>query len=103
MTKHRINYPITNTIKRMFRAFEENGEILSTNKVYSLMHEQVSPRTGRLYSKNPSKGTVAQILNKYPYFTKSGYIDETDVRGHRMRICTWKINEVRINESTSDN
>ena len=103
MTENKINYPITNTVKRIFRAFDEHGETLSTNQIYTIMMNQIQLRGGRTYSKNPSKGRLAQILNKYPYFTKSGYIDERSVRGHRMRICTWKLNEVKVNESTSDN
>ena len=101
MTKNKINYPITNTVKRIFRAFEENGDKLSTNEIYTIMLNQVQLRGGRVYSKNPSKGTLAQILNKYPYFRKIGYVDETSIQGARVRICTWEINKVNVNESTS--
>ena len=102
MTRNKLNYPITNTIKRIFRAFEENGDKLSTNEIYAIMLNQVQLRGGRVYSKNPSKGTLSQILNKYPYFRKAGYVDESNINGHRIRICTWEVNEVNVNANTSD-
>jgi len=103
MTKNKINYPITNTVKRIFRAFEENGDKLSTNQIYTIMLNQIQLRGGRVYSKNPTKGTLAQILNKYPYFNKVGYVDEASIQGPRVRICVWEINEVSVNANTSDN
>jgi len=103
MTKNKINYPITNTVKRIFRAFEENGDKLSTNEIYTIMQNQIQLRGGRVYSKNPTKGTLAQILNKYPYFRKVGHVDEASIQGFRVRLCVWELNEVNINESTSHN
>ena len=94
MKENRNYYPIGNMVKRIFRVFDENGESLSTNEIYAYLLNQTSPRTGRVYKKNPSKGRLAQILAKYPYFSKTGLISETDVRGHRIRITTWKMNGV---------
>lgn len=94
MKENRNYYPMGNTVKRIIRVFDENGETLSTNEVYVFLLNQKSPRTGRFYKKNPSKGTLAQILSKYPYFSKTGYVDETTIQGARMRITTWKLNEV---------
>lgn len=92
MKENRNYYPITNTVKRIFRAFDEHGESLSTNEIYVIMMNQIQLRGGRPYSKNPSKGTLAQILNKYPYFKKVGCVDERSVKGSRMRISAWRIN-----------
>lgn len=94
MKENRNYYPIGTMVKRIFRVFDENGESLSTNEIYLCLLNQTSPRTGRVYKKNPSKGTLAQILSKYPYFSKTGLIDETTIQGARMRITTWKLNEV---------
>ena len=94
MKENRNYYPMGNTVKRIIRVFDENGETLSTNEVYIFLLNQKSPRTVRFYKKNPSKGTLAQILSKYPYFSKTGYVDETTIQGARMRITTWKLNEV---------
>lgn len=96
MKENRNYYPIGNTVKRIFRVFDEHKGPLSTNEVYVFMMNQTSPKTGRLYKKNPSKGTLAQILSKYPYFSKIGYVDESTIQGSRMRITTWKINNEAI-------
>tara|TARA_R100000664_G_scaffold34215_1_gene55140 strand:- start:8961 stop:9254 length:294 start_codon:yes stop_codon:yes gene_type:complete len=95
MKENRNYYPMGKTVKRIIRVFGENGDSLSTNEIYVLLLNQKSIKTGRLYKTNPSKGSLAQILSKYPYFSKTGYIDESTIQGPRMRITTWKLNEVK--------
>ena len=94
MKENRNYYPMSQTVKRIIRVFDENGESLSTNEVYVFMLNQKSPKSGRFYKKNPSKGSLAQIISKYPYFSKTGYTNESTIQGARIRITTWKLNKV---------
>ena len=85
MKENRNYYPMSQTVRRIIRVFDENGESLSTNEVYVFMLNQKSLKSGRLYKK---------ILSKYPYFSKTGYTNESTIQGARIRITTWKLNKV---------
>ena len=93
MKENRNYYPKGNTVNRIIRVFNEHGDTLSTNEIYTLMMNQTQLRGGKNYRKNPSKGTLAQILSKYPYFVKKGYTDERTIQGSRMRISVWSLTE----------
>ena len=93
MKENRFYYKKNMNVRRIIQILENYGEALSTNQIFNYLDKQISTSSGRRYTRNPRKATVAQLLNKYPYFQKVGEVDETDIRGHRMRIKLWKLAE----------
>lgn len=93
MKENRFYYKKNMNVRRIIQILEKYDEALSTNQIFNYLENQISTSSGLRYKRNPRKATVAQLLNKYPYFQKVGEVDETDIRGHRMRIKLWKLAE----------
>lgn len=80
--------------RRIIRAFEESGEsVLTTHQIYSRLLDQTSA-TGKRLVTCPTRHTLAQTLNKYPFFEKAGMSREKSIGGNGMDVCLWRISAV---------
>lgn len=42
----------------------------------------------------PTRQSVAQTLNKYPFFEKAGMSREKSIGGNGMNVCLWRMSAV---------
>jgi len=93
MKENRV-YWNSNTCKRIIKAFDQSDElVLSTQQIHSIMMEQRNTYGAKLKS-CPTRQSVAQTLNKYPFFEKAGMSREKSIGGNGMNVCLWRISAV---------
>ena len=79
-------------IMRIIRVFQEHGDGLSTNDVMLHLNNQIT-LSGSRYLKQPKKGTVCQLLSKYPYFERMGTALEGSLSTKSMKVALWRLRE----------
>jgi len=92
MEDNRPNFKLTNHCKRVISILE-NKSNLTTKEIHVMLLNQKS-FTGKNYRRNPTKGQLAQILNKYPYFERVGTTVKHTVSRPNVKVAVWKLSGV---------
>ena len=92
MKENRLYFRKTTNVKRIIRVFEEHGDNISTQQIMDFLFDQKSKK-GTRYLKQPKRGTVAQLLNKYPFFERIGTTKEKSLTNNKMAVALWKLND----------
>lgn len=90
MKENKIYYRKDRNVMRIIRVFQENGGGLSTTEVMDYLSQQKTLE-GKRYLKQPKKGTVTQLLSKYPYFERSGTAIESSISAKNMKVALWNL------------
>ena len=90
MKENKIYYRKDKNVSRIIRVFREKGDGLTTNEVMIYLSEQKTLE-GNRYLKQPKKGTVTQLLSKYPYFERSGTGIESSITTKNMKVAIWNL------------
>ncbi len=95
MKENKAYFNMNKNCRRIIRAFEEGEEsVLTTHQIYCRLLEQTGT-TGKRLVNCPSRQTLAQTLNKYPFFEKAGMSREKSIGGNGMDVCLWRISAVK--------
>lgn len=90
MKENRIYYRKNKNVMRIIKVFQEKGDGLSTTQIMSYLSEQKTLQ-GNRHLKQPKKGTVVQLLSKYPYFKRAGTVVESSISTKNMKVAIWDL------------
>lgn len=91
MKENRLYWKKNKICTRIIRAFSESeNKAMTTREIFYLMLDQKNHRGANCRS-NFTVQKVAQILNKYPFFEKSGTKYARSMLNNTMQVCVWSL------------
>ena len=94
MKENRAYFNKNRICKRIIRAFNESeNECLTSQEVFSLLLDQTTKK-GTKFTITYTKQNIAQTLNKYPFFEKSGVTKSKSMANNSMTVCCWRLSHM---------
>ena len=97
MKENKLYWKKNRICTRIIRAFSESEKkTLTTKEIFHLMLDQTN-RHGAKYISNFTMQKVSLILNKYPFFEKSGVTKSKSMANNSMTVCCWRLSKIGRN------